>query len=54
MVTVEPLFNDLPRIPKIVAIVDRWSLLRGHLCYKMSNFDLLDIVDRWSLVGGGC
>jgi len=45
--------NDHPRDPKIVAVVDRWSLFRGHLCYKMSNWNLnkVAVVDRWSLFG---
>ncbi len=53
--TVKPVYNDHPRDPKIVAVVDRWSLFRGHLCYKTSNWDLkiVAVVDRWSLFGGG-
>jgi hypothetical protein len=53
--TVKPVYNDHPRDPKIVAVVDRWSLLGGHLCYKRSNWDLktVAVVDRWSLFGGG-
>jgi len=44
-----------PRDPKIVAAVDRWSLFKGYLCYKRSNWDLtmVAVVDRWSLFGGG-
>ena len=38
--TVNPGYNDHPWDPKIVVVVDRWSLLRGHLCYKSSNKDL--------------
>ncbi len=53
--TVKPVYNDHPRDPKIVAVVDRWSLFVGHLCYKMSNWDLkiVAVVDGWSLFGGG-
>jgi len=45
-------YNDHPRNQKIVAVVDRWLLIRGHLCYKRSNWDLkiVAIVERWSLV----
>ncbi len=40
---------------KIVAVVDRWSLFRGHLCYGNSKWDhkIVVVVDRWSLFGGG-
>ncbi len=38
--TVKPVYNDHPQDPKKVVVVDRWSLLRGHLCYKTSNWDL--------------
>jgi len=38
--TVKPVYNDHPRDPKIVAVVDRWSLFRGHLCQKKLNLDL--------------
>jgi hypothetical protein len=53
--TVKPVYNDHPRDPKIVAVVGRWSLFGGHLCYKRSNWDLkiVAVVDRWSLFGGG-
>ena len=27
--TVKPVYNDHPRNPKFVAVVDRWSLFRG-------------------------
>ena len=41
--------------PKIVAVVDRWSLFRGYLCYESSKWDLkiVVVVGRWSLFGGG-
>ena len=32
--TVKPVYNDHPWDPKIVAVVDRWSLFRGHLSNK--------------------
>ncbi len=53
--TVKPVYNDHPWDPKILAVVDRWSLFRGHLCYKRSNMDLktVAVVDRWSIFGGG-
>ena len=35
--TVEPECHDHPWDPKILAIVHRWSLFRGHLCYKLQN-----------------
>ncbi len=38
-----------------MAVVDRWSLFRGHLCEKNSNWDLkiVAVIDRWLLFGGG-
>jgi len=30
--TVKLVYNDHPRDPKIVAVMDRWSLFGGHLC----------------------
>ena len=27
--TVKPVYNDHPRDPKVVTVVDRWSLFRG-------------------------
>ncbi len=32
--TVEPLYNYHPWDPKVVSIVERWSLFRGKLCNK--------------------
>jgi len=29
--TVNPVYNEHPRNPKIVAVVDKWSLPIGHL-----------------------
>ncbi len=48
--TVKPVYNDHPRDPKIVAVVDRWSLFRGHLCQKKIEFgpqNLLFINGCW-------
>jgi hypothetical protein len=52
---VKPVYNDHPRDPKIVAVVDRWSFFRGHLCNKRPNWELkiVAVVDRWPLFGGG-
>ncbi len=48
--TVKPVYDDQPRDSKIVAVVDRWSLFRGHLCNKSSECDYKMVVDirRWS------
>ena len=35
--TVKPVYNDDPWDLKIVAVVDRWSLLRGHLTNSNSK-----------------
>ncbi len=53
--TVKPVYNDHRWDPKIVAVVNRWSLFRGHSCYKRSIWDLKieAVIDRWSLYGGG-
>jgi len=53
--SVKPVYNDHPRDPKIVAVVDRWSLFGGHLYYKRSNWDfkIVAAVDKWLLFGGG-
>jgi hypothetical protein len=44
-----------PSGPKSVAVVGRWSLLRGHLCYKSSqwNLNMVVVIDRKSQYGGG-
>jgi hypothetical protein len=44
-----------PWDPEKVAVVDRWSLFRGHLCNKSFKWDLkmVVVIDRWSLLGGG-
>ena len=31
--TVKPMYNDYPRDPKIVAVVDGWSLFRGSFMF---------------------
>jgi len=53
--TVKPVYNDHHWDPKIVAVVERWSLFKGHLCSKSLKWDLkiVVIIDRWSLFGGG-
>ncbi len=38
--TVKPVYKDHPWNPKIVAVVDWWSLFKGHLCSKSSKWDL--------------
>ncbi len=50
--TVKPVYNDHP---KIVAVVDRWLLFRGHFRSIILNWDFksVDVVDRWSLFRGG-
>jgi hypothetical protein len=49
VVTIKPVYNDHPSDPKVVAVVDRWLLCRGHLCYKTSKWDLRMevVIDRW-------
>ena len=53
--TVKVVYNDHPWDPKIVAVVDRLLLYRGHLCSKRSIWDLkiVAVIDRWSLFGSG-
>ncbi len=53
--TVKLVCNDQPWDLKIVAVVERWSLFKGHLCSKIIIWDLkmVAIVDKWSLFGGG-
>ena len=53
--TVNPVYNVHPWDTKVVAVVDGWSLFRGHLCYKNSKWDhkMVVVVGRWSLFGGG-
>ncbi len=53
--TVKLVYNDHPCDPKIVAVVDTWSLFRGHLCSKGSKWDLkmVVVIGGWSLFGGG-
>ena len=47
--------NDHPRDLKILAVVDRWSLFKGRLCFKNSKRDLkkVVVVHRWSLFRSG-
>ncbi len=35
--TVKPVYNGHPWDPKIEAVVDRWPLFRGRLCYTICN-----------------
>jgi hypothetical protein len=37
--TVKPVYKDHTWDPKILAVVDRWSLIRGHLSYVSSRWD---------------
>jgi hypothetical protein len=37
-------YNDHPWDPKIVAVVDRWSLFRDNSCYKSYQWDLIMVV----------
>ena len=50
------MYNDYLRDPKIVAVIDGWSLFRGiALRFKNWKWDpkIVVAVDRWSLFGGG-
>ncbi len=51
LIAVKPVYNDYLCDPIKVALVDRWYLKKGHLCYKSSKSDrkMVVIVDRWSL-----
>ncbi len=44
MCIVKPVYNDHPRDPKIVAVVDRRSLFRGQLLNKSHNWNLRMVV----------
>ena len=48
-------YNNHPQDPKIVVVVDRWSLYRGHCCNTNSKRDpkKVVVVGRWPLFGGG-
>jgi hypothetical protein len=48
--TFKPMYNDHPRDPKIVAVVEKWSLFRCHLCNKSSKWDHKMAVRRYGLV----
>jgi hypothetical protein len=54
-ITVKFVYEDHPWNPKIVAVVDRWSLFRRNLCYKRLHWDLkiVAVIDRGSLFRGG-
>jgi hypothetical protein len=55
--TVIPVYNDHPRDPKFVAVVDRWLLFRGSfMLYKMKTgpqnggrYRQVVVIRRWSL-----
>ncbi len=47
--TVKPMYKDHTRNPKILAVVDRWSLIRGHLCFVSSRRD----PEMMVAIGGG-
>ncbi len=53
--TVKPVYNDRPRDPKFVAVVDRWSLFRGRFMPQRPKLwlhnggFLLVTIWRWSL-----
>jgi hypothetical protein len=53
--TVTPVYNNHPWDPKIVAVVDRWSLFRGILYYTNFNwaFKIVAFDGRWPLFRGG-
>jgi hypothetical protein len=55
--TAKPVYNDHPRDPKFVAVVDMWSLFRGSFMLQKLNMGLqkgsrcrqLVVIRRWSL-----
>jgi hypothetical protein len=53
--TVKPVYNHHPENTKIQAVVDKWSLFRGHLCYESTRWDLkmVAVMGRLSLFVGG-
>ena len=52
--TVKPVYNDQPRDPKLVVVIDKWSLFGGNLCYERSKWDykMMGVIGRWLLFGG--
>ncbi len=52
---VKPVYYGHPWDPKIVTVVDRWSLSKGHFCNISFKWGLkmVVVIDRWSLFGGG-
>ncbi len=49
--TIQPVYNDQTWDLKIVTVVDRWSLSRGHLSSKSPIWDLkMVVVSRYSKV----
>jgi len=56
MTTVKPVYNDHPRYPKFVAVVDKWSLFRVSFTLLKLKFDpkiIVVVVDNWLLFRGG-
>jgi len=47
--TVKPVYNDHPRDPKKVTVLDRWSLFSGHLCYIVVIY-VIDSGRCWQVV----
>ncbi len=45
------MYKDHHRATKTVADVDMWSVLRGHFCHKILNWDLkkVAVIDKWSI-----
>jgi len=52
-IAVKPVHNDHPCDPKIVAAVDKWSLIRDDLFNESSICNLNMVVNWWSLQTGG-
>ncbi len=55
MCSVKLVYNDHPWDHKIVAVVDRWSLFRGHFGSKSPKWDLkmVVVISSCSLFGSG-
>jgi len=59
-ITVKPVYNDHPRDPKLVAVVDRWSLFRGSfIIWKLKSGPRnsgccrqVVVIRKWSLTQG--
>jgi hypothetical protein len=48
-------YNDHPRDPKFVPVVDKWSLFRGSAVLKRLKWDfrMVVVVSKWSLFRSG-